>query len=88
MRELEAHESLGFISWEVEVAAAWLKALAICTEVSLTAHLVGLGGSGMVRGAESVALRACSRCLRRAKRTSAGSSWLSSAFSSRGSRAG
>ena len=57
--------------------AAWLKAEAMLTEVSLTTQPVGLGGEVKVLGApgreEVFVFVAASRCLRRAKRASAGS---------------
>lgn len=60
--------------------AAWMKAVAMLTEVSLTLQRSGcgvvlsLGAPGLSAAATDAA--ADSRCLRRAKRTSAGSSAL------------
>ena len=52
--------------------AAWLKAVAMFTEVSLTLHFSGLGGDVMIFGPPG-RTGAVSRCFRRANRTSAGS---------------
>jgi hypothetical protein len=55
-----------------------VKAVAMLTEVSLTDHFSGLGGEVMVLGPPG--RDADSRCLRRAKRTRAGSFSSSSAW--------
>ena len=59
-----------------------MKAVAMLTEVSLTDHFSGLGGEVMILGppGRDATVSADSRCLRRAKRTRAGSFSSSSAW--------
>lgn len=60
--------------------AACVNAVAILTVVSFTFHLSGFGGEVMTLGPPGREERACSRCLMRAKRASAGSFSSSSSF--------
>lgn len=74
----EAQEPLAVVSGTVCMsmmsgmaeAAAWWKAVATLTDVSLTDHLSGFGGVLMIPGAPGREVReiavACSRCFRRA----------------------
>ena len=90
-RAPEAHASLGFMLELLaspalvskEDAAAWWNALTMFTDVSRTLHCSGRAWEAVVREGSSWA---CSRCLRRAKRTSAGSS--ASSFWGRGALVG
>jgi len=60
--------------------AAWVNAVAMLTDVSLTLHFSGLGGEVMILGAPGydAEFKVDSRCFRRAKRANAGSFSFSS----------
>lgn len=71
----DAQEPLWSEGALMSVVAAWMNAVAMFTEVSLTLHFSGLGGEVMILGPPGREVRSVlvSRCLRRANRTSAGS---------------
>ena len=76
MRDDEAHEWLGLKVGAISLPelAACVNAVAMLTVVSLTFHLVGLGGEVMTLGPPGrVASNAASRCFWRANRARAGS---------------
>lgn len=76
VRDDEAHELLGLYVGAIlpPELAACVNAVAMLTVVSLTFHLVGLGGEVMTLGPPGrEACNAASRCFWRANRASAGS---------------